>query len=138
VGDDIRSFLSEKGSELFKQIATITADTILLSGWTLAEYSFEQKIVPHFPLSTEVLKQTFFAARILFAASTLIPIVIYITRDIWVLVLKARMQILTNKSKLEGMRTRLPANDSHASIEAQSETAGITAYPATGTEGTTK
>ena len=93
--------LNNKASNLLIQIACIVIDSIFLSLWVVAQY-LVSRLIEKLGLSG-IDQWTFMAFQVIFALSTLAPVIINIYRDIRVMIVKAQKQI--EKAQLDETHT---------------------------------
>lgn len=67
-------------------------DTAFLSLWVYVQYVANEKVIGNLELSG-IDKLVLGAFQVLFAVSTLAPVLVYIVKDVMIMILKARMQI---------------------------------------------
>jgi hypothetical protein len=89
----ITHHFTAKLRDVCEQACTILMDMILLGIWLVAEYSFEQHLVPKFPVTSPISIVSLWAFRVIFAASTLGPSLLFLYRDIRIIWTRAQATI---------------------------------------------
>lgn len=82
--------IKNRVQELGKQIACVILDSTFLSIWVLVQYIVNHLIIDKYELSSILNKWVLMAFELIFALSTLLPIIIYTYLDIVIIIKRAR------------------------------------------------
>lgn len=95
----IKRQLAEKIRDVGVQVCTILADNVLLAIWVVVEYWLEHRLVPQFPVTSEIGKVSFWVFRVTFAISTIGPSLVFLYRDLRIMWVRAQKAI-ENETKV--------------------------------------
>jgi hypothetical protein len=97
----VRSHTVEKLKDLGVLVCTILADNLLLIVWIGAEYCLEHYIVPRINIESVIERVAFWTLRVIFAASTVIPSLIFTYRDVRIMWIRSQTEIKMKQKAME-------------------------------------
>ena len=98
---DSEGFFKSKLEEVATTLMTVMVDMLLLLFWLVVEYSLSTFSSPKLPIHGETAKISMWLFRVLFAFSTVTPAVIFMFKDIQLMLVRFRIRRRPQRAELE-------------------------------------